>query len=268
MIFGSSKTCLPSSPKKHPAFPAAQRHATSTSWTLDVAKGSVAWPCALHLHCCERMVPDLVTYGAVMSCCRLTWRWALRLLGYLMMERIEAVAWNGMMVDGMGWLVEMLSFWSRGFRVEDVTVCACETDFRWRNFTVPTEVGFCTVWFLVGQMPSRPGIDFTSWPFLSLEFRSDHSSICTMAISFRVRMWFASVQPSVHVKQQLNGSMPWTSCSSCCKRSCFQTRWFSMPWPVHVKLDLMLPPNSKSEPQTGGFHFKVGSGPVKSMFDQ
>lgn len=146
MIFGSSKTCLPSSPKKHPAFPGAQRHATSTSWTLDVAKGSVAWPCALHLHCCsERMVPDLVTYGAVMSCCRLTWRWALRLLGDLMMERIQAVAWNGMMVDGMGWLVEMLSFWSRGFRVEDVTVCACETDFRWRNFTVPGEVGFCTV---------------------------------------------------------------------------------------------------------------------------
>lgn len=57
------------------------------------ACGSVAWPCALHLHCCsERMVPDLVTYGAVMSCCRLTWRWALRLLGDLMMERIQADA--------------------------------------------------------------------------------------------------------------------------------------------------------------------------------
>ena len=78
-----------------------------------IPKGSMAWPCALHLHSepLARLMPDLVTYGAVMSCCRFSWRWALRLLGELMLERIEAVAWWHGMVGGLR--VAAIFFWAK-----------------------------------------------------------------------------------------------------------------------------------------------------------
>ena len=117
--------------------------------------------------------------------------------------------WDGWGVGELG--LEMLSFWSRGFRVEDVTVCACETDVRWRNFTVPAEVwGFapCDSWLgrcQAGQaLISRVDHPLVPWG----SFGRTIAASFPWPISFRVRMWFASVQPSVHVKQQLNGSMP------------------------------------------------------------